>query len=165
MSRAPNHNDFKKRWVEDFVPGDTWEFGAHEVTAEEIIAFGRAYDPEPFHVDPEAATRTPIGELIASGIQTAAWYRMLQCTAMSRLAFSLSPGWGAIRFHDPVRPGDVLSGRAECISVRPSASRPQFGLIEYRGELLDAAGNRKFSCEPVGLHARRDGAPMETPDG
>lgn len=156
MSREPTHNDFKKRWYDDFAVGDSWSFGAHEVTAAEIIAFGQQYDPEPFHRDADEAAASVMGGLIASGIQMAAWYRLMQCQAMTEIAFGMSPGWGNIRFYAPVRPGDVLSGRAEVVAMRTSASRPAMGLVEYKGELFDAAGERKFGCTPVGLHLRKD---------
>lgn len=158
MTRAPTHNDFEKRHFEDFAVGDTWEFGRIEVTKEQILSFGRQYDPEPFHRDEELAKESIMGGLIASGIQTASWFRLMQNRAMKNIAFSLSPGWGNIRFHAAVRPGDVLSARAEVLATRESASRPGYGIVEYKGEIFDATGERKFSCEPVALHTRRPAA-------
>ena len=108
MSRPPNHNDFSKTYFDDFQVGDTWEFGDHMVTKEEILAFGRRYDPEPFHRDEDEARDSVVGELIASGILMMAWVRNMQCRAMTNMAFSLSPGWGDIRFVAPARPGEHI---------------------------------------------------------
>jgi acyl dehydratase len=152
MTRAPSHNDFSKKWFDDFAVGDTWDFGDHLVTKEEILAFGQQYDPEPFHRDEELARGSIMGELIASGIQMMAWVRNMQCLAMTEMEFSLSPGWGDVRFVAPVRPGDRLRCKGEVVGARRSDSRPGVGIVNYRHALLDAQDEIKFTCQPVALH-------------
>ncbi len=109
MSREPTHNDSSKICWDDFAAGDSWVAGAHAVTKEEILAFGQQYDPEPFHSDEAAAEASIMGGLIASGVQMAAWFRMLhyQCVpprwldALARLGQRPFPQFGA-----PGRCGD-----------------------------------------------------------
>ena len=151
MTRAPNHNDFSKRWFDDFVTGDTWNFGDHLVTKEEILAFGQQYDPEPFHRDEDEARASILGELIASGIQMMAWMRNMQCLAMTEVEFGLSPGWGNVRFAASVRPGDRLHCIGEVLEARWSDSRPGFGIVRYDYALLDARNEVKLTCKPVAL--------------
>ena len=152
MTRPPNHNDFSKKWFDDFIAGDTWEFGDHPVTRDEILAFGRQYDPEPFHRDEDEARASILGELIASGIQMMAWMRNMQCLAMTEIEFSLSPGWGDIRFVASVRPGDRLRCRGEVLEARRSGSKPGLGIVRYSYALLDAAAEIKFTARPVALY-------------
>ena len=151
MTRAPNHNDFAKKWFDDYQVGDSWEFGDHLVTKEEILAFGNRYDPEPFHRDEAAAGASIMGGLIASGLQMMAWVRMMQCLAMTEIEFSLSPGWGDIRFKAPVRPGDRLRCRGEVRAVRRSESNPGMGVVHYEYALLDEKDEVKFTALPVAL--------------
>lgn len=155
---GPRHNHFDLSSWDDFQEGETWEFGSHEVTAEEIIAFAEKYDPEPFHVSEELAKDTVMGELISSGIQMAAWLRGMHCRAMPDLGWSLSPGWEDVRFLNPVRPGDVLSVRLKCAAARPSNSRPEWGIINYEGELVNQAGEVKLATKPIVFYRRRDAA-------
>lgn len=156
MSRAPRHNFFEVTCWEDFAEGDTWEFGAHEVTKEEILAFGRQYDPEPFHTDEATAEASVVGGLIASGVQMMAWLRNMHCRAMPGVGWTLSPGWDEVRFANPVRPGQVLSVFLEVTGARPSASRPGWGIINYDAEMRDAGGEVKLTCKPIIFYRRQE---------
>ncbi len=153
MTRAPKHNDFSKKWFDDFTVGDTWEFGDHLVTKEEILAFGRQYDPEPFHRDEDEAKASIMGGLIASGIQMMAWMRNMQCLAMTEVEFGVSPGWGDIRFVASVRAGDRLHCRGEVVEARRSKSKSNMGIVRYRYALLDAKDEVKFTSQPTALHS------------
>lgn len=94
--------------------GDTDAFGAYEVTREEILSFGRQYDPQPFHTDPEAASESMFGELVASGWHTAAMtMRLLVDNYLLESGAMGSPGLESLRWQQPVRPGDVLSVETE----------------------------------------------------
>ena len=111
------------------------------VTAEEIIAFGRAFDPQPMHTDPEAAKATPVGGLCASGWHTCAiMMRMLADGLLGRVASLGSPGMDEVRWRRPVRPGDVLSARYTVQEKRVLASRPDVGIAKVLVELVDANG-------------------------
>lgn len=103
------------------VPIDeTREFGTYEVTREEIIQFGEAYDPQAFHVDPEAARESMFGGLIASGWHTGAMtMRMIVDNYLRESGAMGSPGLDELRWPAPVRPGDVLRVRAEVVEKEP----------------------------------------------
>jgi acyl dehydratase len=122
---------------EDFTPGDVFDLGATEVDRAEMLAFARRFDPQPFHVDPEAATRTPFGGIIASGWFTGSLFMRLYVDGVLADSTSQgSPGLSELRWLAPVRPGDVLAGRLTVLETVPSATRPGRGTVVLRGELL-----------------------------
>ena len=129
------------RYFEDFGPGETYELGSHTVTAEEIVAFARQWDPQPFHVDAEAAAASPFGGLIASGWHTCAlWMRLYVTSLLGEAAGLGSPGVEELRWLAPVRPGDTLSARLTVLEATPSERRPDRGTIRSRGEMLNGDG-------------------------
>ena len=146
-----------RRYLEDFVPGQTAEFGSLLVDADEIRDFARRYDPQPFHLDAQAAARTPFGGLIASGFHTASMVMRMMVDHYIDGESSLgSPGLGPIRWLLPVRPGDVLRVRARIVDVRPSASKPDRGAITYEIEALNARDEVVMRVENwVGIVRRR----------
>jgi acyl dehydratase len=126
------------RYWEDFQVGDEAVHGSHEITEEEILAFAREYDPQPFHVDPEAAAAGPFGGLIASGWQTASIYMGLYVRAfMLDTAGMGSPGVEELRWLAPVRPGDVLTARSRILDLWPSESDAGRGTIVGENELVN----------------------------
>ena len=126
---------------EDLAVGEPYAFGHKVVTAEEIIAFGRAFDPQPMHTDPEAAKATPVGGLCASGWHTCAMMmRMLVDGLLGRTASLGSPGVDEVRWKRPIRPGDELSVRYTVQEKRVLASRPDVGIAKVLVELVDADG-------------------------
>jgi acyl dehydratase len=142
---------------EDFPPGRVFDLGSREVTAAEIIRFGRAYDPLPFHVDPEAPADGPYGGLIASGRHSAVvWMRLYVDAVLSRAAGMGSPGIEEIRWHRPVRPGDVLHGRVTVLEAAPSRTRPQRGTVRFDGELVNQDGALATTVRGRNFFARRD---------
>lgn len=120
-------------YLEDLAVGQTFRSGTCTVTAEQIKAFAREFDPQPFHLDEKAARATFFGGLAASGWHTAALTMRLLVTSELRLADGII-GTGAeeLRWPKPVRPGDRLHVESEVIEVRPSRSRPDQGLIKVR---------------------------------
>ena len=131
MSNAP-------RFFEDHIIGETREFGSYRVSEEEIIEFGTRYDPQPFHVDREAAAQSPFRGLIASGWHTCAMMmRMVADFSMSRDSVMGSPGVDEIRWLKPVRPGDRLSIRQTVVSTERSKSKPDRGVVKTRTEVLN----------------------------
>jgi acyl dehydratase len=126
---------------EDFEPGRVFELGTREVTEEEIVAFARAWDPQPFHVDPEAAQESIFGGLIASGWHTGAmWMRLYVDSLLVGAASMGSPGIEELRWLAPVRPGDTLEGRLTVLDATPSERRPDRGTIRIRGEMINQDG-------------------------
>lgn len=145
------------RYWEDFKPGTVECYGAYHVSEDEIIAFGRAYDPLPFHVDSEAARAGPYGRLTAPGLLTCAIFmRMLVDNVLAQAASMGSPGCDSVRWFVPVCAGDTLSVRQETLSSRILESRPEMGLVANRFDVLNQ--NAEIVCEirSKGLFGRRD---------
>lgn len=141
---------------EDFEPGAEYELGTVIVTEEEILEFGRRYDPQPFHVDGQAATESCFGGLIASGWLTASLYMRLYVDGLLRGgAGEGSPGVDEIRYHRPVRAGDKLSARFTVLDRSPSLMRPQTGVVRPRCEFRDQDGNVVFSMILHSIFRRR----------
>jgi acyl dehydratase len=126
---------------EDFVVGEVAHYGDRLVTAEEIVAFARKWDPQPFHVDAEAAKRSQAGGLIASGWHTGVMLMRMNCDEfLARSASEGAPGAEQVSWLKPVRPGDRLSVRRTIVSARPLRSRPQLGAVEFLFEVLNQNG-------------------------
>ena len=126
---------------EDFEPGRTIELGTRTVTEDEIVAFAREWDPQPFHVDPEAAKGSPFGGLIASGWHTGAmWMRMYVDSLLEGTAAMGSPGIEELRWLAPVRPGDTLTGRLTVLETTPSERRPDRGTVRILAEMTNGDG-------------------------
>lgn len=121
------------RWFEDYPVGSTWELGEVTPTEEQIVGFAREFDPQPFHVDADAAAASPFGGLIASGWHTAALMMRLVVDHYLSPESSLgSPGVDDLRWHAPVRPGVALRLRAEVLEARVSAGKPDRGILRTR---------------------------------
>jgi acyl dehydratase len=122
---------------EDLVPGTVYDLGEVVVDKEEMVAFARRYDPQPFHVDPVAALHTPFGGLIASGFYTVSlWMRQYVDVVLADSTSQGSPGMSELRWLAPVRAGDVLRCRLTVLESIPSATRPGRGTAVLRGEML-----------------------------
>jgi acyl dehydratase len=140
---------------EDFAPNQVYELGSRTVTENEIVAFARQWDPQPFHVDPEAAEDSVFGGLIASGWQTGAmWMRMYVDTMLGSAARG-SPGIEELRWLAPVRPGDTLFGRLTVLETTPSTTHPDRGTVRIRGEMLNQDGVTVMAMTSRGHFGRR----------
>src|SRR5262245_12510926 len=129
------------RYFEDFKPGEVPQLGHHTITSDEIIAFGRQFDPQPFHVDEEGAKATVFGGLIASGWHTGSLVMRLLCDGVIADTASLgSPGIDEMRWLKPVRPGDTLSLRMTTTECVPSRSKPDRGIVRSLLELHNQHG-------------------------
>jgi acyl dehydratase len=123
---------------EDLEIGRSFVMGGKTVSKDEIIAFARAYDPQPIHLDEEAARQSIVGGLCASGFHTCALMMRMVCDGLlNRVASLGSPGVDEVRWHKPVRPGDVLRTRYTPIEKRVLASRPDVGVSKVLVELID----------------------------
>jgi len=133
--------DYGLRYFDDYLPGATYDCGIFSVNEEEIVSFAEQFDPQPFHVDPEAAARGPFGGLIASGWHTAALVmRQLVDNYLPAEASLGSPGLDEMRWPDPVRPGDTLRVRATVVEARRSLSRPDRGIMKTVIEAVNQDG-------------------------
>jgi acyl dehydratase len=128
---------FRYYW-EDFTAGRVFEYGSRILSEEEIIAFASEWDPQRFHTDPYAAAATPFRGLVASGWHTGCVLMRFMCDAYLNEASCIgSPGIEDWRFVLPVRPGDTLRYRGTVLESRPSASKPDRGIVKWRWELLN----------------------------
>jgi acyl dehydratase len=120
-------------YLEDFTVGQVFNTGRHRVDKEQIFAFARQFDPQPFHLDEEAARRSPFQGLAASGWHTAAMTMRLMVEGEFKPAGGiLGVGFEDLSWPRPVRPGDELHGKSEVLEVRPSKSKPDRGMIRVR---------------------------------
>ena len=120
------------KFYEDFEIGEAHDYGGRAVSADDIIRFAREFDPQFFHLDPEAAKESAFGGLVASGWHTCALaMRMMVDGFLDGAATMASPGVDEIRWLKPVRAGDTLRMRTEVIDKTPSKSRPDRGLIRF----------------------------------
>ena len=140
---------------EDFEVGQEMEYGRAVMTAEEIIRFGREFDPEPFHIGEEEAKETMFGGLIASGIHMAAILRRMQADGFANVPSQGSPGWDELHFLAPTRPGDVLHVRTSVLETRVSKSRPALGIVKMRHLVIDETGEVKTSVLTTAFYDRR----------
>ncbi len=145
-----------RRYLEDFVPGAVFEAGSVPIAEHEIVEFARRYDPQPFHVDPEAARASIYGGLIASGWQTVAvTMRLLVDNVFGESAGMGSPGVDELRWLRPVRPGDTLAPRVTVLESRPSQSKPDRGILRFRVEVHNQDGELAMSMVGAAFIARR----------
>jgi acyl dehydratase len=141
---------------DDFEPGQVLELGSVAVTEDEIVEFARRFDPQPFHVDPEAAAESVFGGLIASGWHTGAmWMRLYVDSMLGTASAQGSPGIEELRWLAPVRPGDTLHGRLTVLETTPSDRRPDRGTVRIRGEMVNQDGVTVLSMVSRGHFGRR----------
>lgn len=141
-----------ERYFEDYVAGTTFEYGAISVSADEIIEFAKRFDPQPIHVDPEAAARGPFAGLIASGWHTAGvMMRLLGDHYISHVAGMASPGVDEIRWLKPVRPGDTLSIRVTVLETKRSRSKPDRGVVHSFVEVMNQNREVVMTLKPMSI--------------
>jgi acyl dehydratase len=155
-----------KFW-EDVVVGDRAELGRHTFTADDIKSFARRFDPQPFHIDEEAAKRSHFGALCASGWHTAAtWMRLMvehekrddearRARGEPVAVLGPSPGFRALKWLKPVYVGDTIAYATEVVEKRASNSRPEWGLISIRNSGVNQRGEPVISFVSVAFVARR----------
>jgi acyl dehydratase len=149
--------DRPKIYWEDFKPGDTAPMGEKTIDRAEMIAFARLYDPQPFHIDEEAARQSTYGGLIASGWHTVALVMRMMVDSYLNAAASLgSPGVDNVRWLKPVRPGDTIRAMRTVVETRASGSRPEMGLVKSRWEVFNQSDQLVMTMEGYGMFERRD---------
>ena len=128
-------------YLEDLKLGDTFATGAQAVTAEEIIAFGRQFDPQAFHTDVVAARDTPFGELVASGWHTAAvTMRLMVDSTLGEGGGVIGQGVDELRWPRPMLPGDTLRVEMRVAEINPELSRTGRGRIKLHCRTLNQDG-------------------------
>lgn len=151
-------------YYEDLEVGAKSSFGRYDVTREEVLDFARKYDPQPFHLDDEAAAKTHFGRVSASGWHTCAMTMAMMVENMknSRQAGLGSPGVDQLMWKKPVYPGDTLRVETEIISKRRSKSRREMGLFKSRAQVFNQNDEVVLEMTSNGLIAvRNPDAPVE----
>jgi len=144
------------RYFEDFVVGQTIPVGTRTVTEEEIIVFARQFDPQPFHIDQEAAAKSMFGGIIASGWHTCSMIMRLMVDGFLKESTSLgSPGVDEVRWIKPVRGGDTLSVTTTILDVKPSGTRPDRGVVWTEWRASNQHGELVATIKGMGMFGRR----------
>jgi len=129
------------RYLDDLTPGQRFTSPGLTLTEAEIIDFAWRYDPQPFHLDANAAAESPYGGLIASGFQSLAiCFRLFIQSGLFADSSLGSPGIDELRWLAPVRPGDTLHSEIEVLEARPSKSKPDRGIARLRYHAVNQRG-------------------------
>ena len=152
------------QYFEDLTVGSSQSFGRYEVTREEVIEFASKYDPQPFHLDDEAAAATHFGRLSASGWHTCAMTMamLVENLKANKQAGLGSPGIDQLRWLKPVYPGDTLRCESEVLEKRRSQSRREMGLFKSRLTVFNQDDAPVMQMVSNGLiQVREPDAPIE----
>lgn len=145
-----------KWYFEDFEVGRTIAVGQRSVTEEEIIAFAKQFDPQPFHLDKEAAAKSIYGGVIASGWHTCSMMMRMMVDSIVSSASSLgSPGLEEVRWLKPVRGGDTLTVSTTVLESKPSTSKPDRGVVLTVWEARNQNGELVATVKGKGMYLRR----------
>ncbi len=140
-------------YYEDIQINVVQKYGSYEVTREEVIDFASKYDPQPFHLDEEAAAKTHFGRLSASGWHSAAMMMrmMVDQMAANKQAGLGSPGVENLRWLKPVYPGDTLRCEHVTLEKRRSESRPEMGIMKGKITVFNQHDEQVMTMESTGL--------------
>jgi acyl dehydratase len=145
-----------KLFWEDFTKDGVAEYGPRLVTREEIVAFAAEFDPQPFHLDEDAARASMFGALAASGWHSCSLLmRIIADGFMVNSSSMGSPGVEEVKWLVPVRPGDRLTVRATVLETRASRTRPEMGLVNFLFEMFNQAGVRVMILTTASMFGRR----------
>lgn len=143
-------------YFDDFYPGQEIALGSRTVSEEEIIAFATQFDPQPFHIDHEAAAVSPYGGVIASGWHTCSMMMRMVVDGMMASASSMgSPGLEKVRWILPVRAGDTLTVSYLTTAVKASNSKPDRGVVWSTWRAVNQKGELVCTIEGMGMFGRR----------
>ena len=142
-------------YLEDLHVGQRFITGTERITEEDIRAFASQWDPQPFHLDPEAARHSLFGELVASGWHIAALSMRLMVQGGLPLAGGILGTGGELLWLRPGRPGDTLHVEAEVLEIVPSRSKPDRGSVQFRCLTLNQDGETVQSFGPKVVVLRR----------
>ena len=144
---------------EDFKPGRFGTFGPRHVSREEILAFAAEFDPQPMHLDEEAAKKSMLRGLSGSGWHLGSlMMRMMFDGFIGRTASLGAPGVNEMRWVAPLRPGDDLTLDVDVIEARVSKSRPGTGIVTFKSTIRNARGEMLCEMEAPIMISRRDAA-------
>lgn len=145
----------KDRYYEDFAVGESFTLGSVEMVEKEMIEFATQFDPQRFHIDPDAAAQTVYGGLIASGWHTGSLMMRLSADYFLGESSLGAAGASELSWLAPVRAGDTLTLQIEVLSMRESNSRPNLGFLELTMELVNQNDETVIRVVPTMLIAKR----------
>ena len=145
----------KDRYYEDFAVGESFTLGSVEMVEKEMIEFATQFDPQRFHIDPDAAAQTVYGGLIASGWHTGSLMMRLSADYFLGESSLGAAGASELSWLAPVRAGDTLTLQIEVLSMRESNSRPNLGFLELAMELVNQNDETVIRVVPTMLIAKR----------
>ncbi|MGM0718352.1 MAG: MaoC family dehydratase [Halobacteriota archaeon] len=146
-------------YFEDISVGNVWEMSTYELSKDEIVEFAERYDPQPFHLDEDAAKESIFGTLIASGWQTACIYiRLLTEGFLDNTSHMAGKRVTDLQWPRPVYPEDTLTGTIEILDRSVSPSNPERGYLDYRVTGSNQADETVFLMDLVGIFGRRPNA-------
>jgi acyl dehydratase len=141
VSEAPATASARGRFLDDYKAGDRSRSAETSVSAGDIIAFARQFDPQPFHLDPEAAKRSLFGTHVASGWHmTALAMRLIVESDLQPAGGVIGRGVDELRWPNPLKPGDRVHVENEVLEVIPSTSKPDRGTLKVRTQLVTQDG-------------------------
>jgi len=140
MADADGRSKGRRLYLDDLHVGQLFASGTHTVDAGQIVAFAAQFDPQPFHLDEQAALGTVFAGLVASGWHTAAITMRLLVEGGLPLAGGIVGAGGELAWPKPTRPGDVLRVDSEVIEIKPSRSRPDRGTVTVRSDTRNQRG-------------------------
>jgi acyl dehydratase len=156
MAESSTEAGFQRTlYLEDMTPGQRFVSGEHALDAAQIVEFAQRFDPQPFHLDADAAKSTFFQGLAASGWHTAAITMRLLVSSGIPLADGIIGSGGELQWPKPTRPGDVLHVESEVVEVIPSRSRPERGMVQMRCETLNQHGDVVQRFTPKLVVSRR----------
>ncbi len=139
------------QYFEDFEVGRTFESPGATLSEAQILDFAWTWDPQPFHIDRDAASRSPFGGIISSGFQTLALsFRLIYSTGYITASSMGSPGLDELRWLAPVRPDDTLHVIAEVLERKPSSSKPDRGMVRIKYATINQHGDTVMTF--IGIH-------------
>ena len=138
-------------WFDDLKVGMRFKSDAVTVSKEDILRFASEYDPQPFHLDEEAAKTSILGGLAASGWHTGALYMRMVVDGVFGDSGSMgSPGVDQLRWLKPVRPGDTIHLEGEVVEVAPSRTKPQ-GIVRIKWIAYNQHGEAVYTFNPIAI--------------
>lgn len=141
----------------DITAGDTFDLGSYTVSQGEIISFATEYDPQPFHIDPDAAKESPFNGIIASGWHTISiTNRLVVDGFLNKIANEGGLGAESISWSAPVRPEDTITAELEVLDKRVSESNPSVGILRTKKRAVTQDATEVLTYKTANLIARKD---------
>ena len=144
-----------KKFFEDYRVGEAETIGQYQIREKEMVSFAEKWDPQPFHVDKEAALLSAHGGLTAAGCYILSVAIRIVSYGQKNPQLIAAIGWDELRFPNPARPDDVLTLSLECVQARPSHSKPDRGIVRNQLTLCNQQGQTVLSFQDIIMVKRK----------